>query len=253
MTTSSRREFILLAAAASVGCAAPGTKGPAPSDSPPVVRAPAVGQSWSYVKHDSFTGALVDTEINRVSAIGKSVEIELHSEKTGDKPMTYPSWGDGWWQGYMPTDTTIARAPTEVQKPWGMIVVDPHWSEVQAFEKAIPLWPSQLRPGWSITVGTYYKIPNSQETMPSQLTMRARRWESITVPAGHFTALRFYNIIDFRFPNATERTAALREENIWFAPEIGRWVVRESRGIFREDTGYEVKEGSYRWELLSWT
>jgi len=124
----SRREFIFLAAAASVSCAAARTKGLAPSNSPPVVRAPALGQSWSYVKHDSFTGALVDTETNRVSAIGKSVEIELHSEKTGDKPMTYPSWGDGWWQEYMATDTTIARAPTEVQKPWGMIVVDPHWS-----------------------------------------------------------------------------------------------------------------------------
>src|ERR1700675_1461197 len=131
MTTSSRREFIFLAAAASVGCAAPGIKGPSLSNPLPVVRAPAVGQSWCYRKHDSFTGALVDTEINRVSAIGKSVEIELHSEKTGDKPMTYPSWGDGWWQEYMPTDTTIARAPTEVQKPWGMVVVDPHWSEVQ--------------------------------------------------------------------------------------------------------------------------
>jgi hypothetical protein len=30
-------------------------------------------------------------------------------------------------------------------------------------------------------------------------------------------------------------------------------VKRESRGIFREDVGYEVKESSFRWELLSWT
>ena len=65
--------------------------------------------------------------------------------------------------------------------------------------------------------------------------------------------LRYYNIIDFRFTNVSERTAALRQENIWFVPEIGRWVVRESRGIYREDVGTEVKESSYRWELLSWT
>jgi len=101
-------------------------------------------------------------------------------------------------------------------------------------------------------VGTYYKNPNSEETMPSQLTMRAQRWESVTVPAGRFTALHYYNIIDFRFRDALERTAALRQENIWIAPEIGRWVKRESRGIFREDVGFEVKESSYRWELLSW-
>ena len=102
----------------------------------------------------------------------------------------------------------------------------------------------------STTVNTQYMIPDSQETMPSQLTMHAKGWETITVPAGRFAALRYYNIVDFRFTNASERTAALRQENIWFAPELGRWVVRESFGTFREDVGTEVKESSYRWELL---
>jgi hypothetical protein len=253
MTLSTRREFVFLAAAASIGCVAGETQIPATSDPAAVVRAPAVGQSWRYAKHDYFTGKVVDTQIDRVTKIGKSIEIESRSEMAEDKPITFPSWGDSWWQEYMGNETAVAPAPTEVQKPWGMIVIDPHWNELQAFEKALPLWPSELRPGWSITVGTHYKNPNTQETMPSQLTMRAKRWESITVPAGHFTALRYYNIIDFRFRDASERTAAIRQEDIWFAPEIGRWVKRESRGIFRESVGYEVKESSYRWELLSWT
>jgi hypothetical protein len=212
-----------------------------------------VGQSWRYAKHDYFTGEIVDTQIDRVTKMDKSIEIESRSETSADKPTKYPSWGERWWQEYMGTDTTITRAPTEVQKPWGMIIIDPHWSELQVFEKAIPLWPTQLRPGWSTTVGAKYMIPDSHETMPSQLTMSAQRWESITVPAGRFMALRYYNIINFRFTNVSERDAALRQENIWFAPEIGRWVVRESRGIFRDDVGTEVKESSYRWELLSWT
>jgi hypothetical protein len=253
MALSTRREFIFLATAVSAGCAGRGTKIPANSGPAPVVRAPVVGQSWRYAKHDYFTGKVVDTQIDRVTKIGKSVEIESRSETGGDKPITFPSWGDSWWQEYMGNETAVAAAPTEVQKPWGMIVIDPHWTEPQAFEKAIPLWPSQLRPGWSITVGTYYKNPNSQETMASQLTMHAKHWESITVPAGRFSALRYYNVIDFRFRDALERTAAIRQEDIWFAPEIGRWVMRESRGIFREDVGFEVKESSYRWELLSWT
>ncbi|HXC08989.1 MAG TPA: hypothetical protein VNV61_08670 [Steroidobacteraceae bacterium] len=252
MAMSTRREFVLLTGGAAVGCVARGTTAPAPSDSPPVVRAPAVGQSWRYAKHDYFTRSIVDTQIDRVSKIGQSVEIESRSEAAGDKAIKYPSWGERWWHEYMGTDTSAARIPTEVQKPWGMIIVDPHWSELQAFEKAIPLWPTQLRPGWSTNVSTQYMIPDSNETMPSQLTMSAQRWESITVPAGRFNALRYYNIIDFRFTNVSERTAALRQEYIWFAPEIGRWVVRESRGIFREDVGTEVKESSYRWELLSW-
>jgi len=253
MAISTRREFIFLAAAVSAGCVGRENEIPASTGPAPVVRAPAVGQSWRYAKHDYFTGKVVDTQIDRVTKVGRSVEIESRSEKVEDKPITFPSWGDSWWQEYMGDETAVAPAPTEVQKPWGMIIVDPHWSELQAFEKAIPLWPTQLRPGWSTTVGTQYMIPDSHETMPSQLTMRAQRWESITVPAGHFNALRYYNIIDFRFTNVSERTAALRQENIWFAPEIGRWVVRESFGTFREDVGTEVKESSYRWELLSWT
>jgi hypothetical protein len=253
MAISTRREFILLAGAVSVGCVARGTKAPAPSGPPPVARAPVVGQSWRYAKHDYFTGFIVDTQIDRVSKIGNSVEIESRSETSAEKPLEYPSWGAGWWQEYMGTDTHVVRTPTEVQRPWGMIVVDPHWSELQAFENAIPLWPTQLRPGWSTTMRTQYMIPDSHETMPSQLTMRAQRWETITVPAGHFTALRYYNFIDFRFKMESERTAAIRQENIWFAPEIGRWVVRESRGVFREDLGTEVNESSYRWELMSWT
>jgi hypothetical protein len=252
MAILTRREFILLGGAVSASCVAQGTQSPAPSGPPPVVRAPEVGQLWRYAKHDYFTGSIVDTQIDRVSKMGKSIEIESRSETSADKPITYPSWGAAWWREYMSTDTTVAQAPTEVQNPWGMIIVDPHWSELQVFEKAIPLWPTQLRPGWSTTVNTQYMIPDSHETMPTQLTMHAQRWESIKVPAGHFTALHYYNIIDFRFTNVSERIAALRQENIWFVPEIGRWVVRESRGIFREDVGTEVKESSYRWELLSW-
>jgi hypothetical protein len=253
MTMATRREFILLAAAVSAGCVAGEQKMPEPGAREAIVRPPAIGQTWRYAKRDLFTGAIVDTQIDRVARIGTAIEIESHSERAGDIPMRYPTWGDRWRHEYLGDDTIIAPASTEVQKPWGMIVVDPHWSELQAFERPIPLWPSQLRPGWSAIVGSYYRNPNSAEAMPSQLSMRAQRWESITVPAGQFTALRYYNIIDFRFRNASERTAALRQENIWLAPEIGRWVVRESRGTFREDVGYEVKEGSYRWELISWT
>ena len=134
-----------------------------------------------------------------------------------------------------------------------MVVVDPHWSEMQFFEKAIPLWPSELRPGWSTSVDTYYKIPGTDEIMPWQLTMHAERWEAVTVPAGRFMALRCYNIINFRFTNASERTAAQRIEHLWIVPEIGRWVIRKSMGTFREDLGSEVKESSYVWKLLDWS
>ena len=125
----------------------PRNQNTAPSGPPPVVRAPAAGQSWRYAKHDYFTRSIVDTQIDRVSKIVESVEIESRSETAEDKPITgILPWGESWWKEYMGTDAHIARAPTEMQSPWGMIVVDPHWSEMQAFEKAIPLWPGSCGP-----------------------------------------------------------------------------------------------------------
>ena len=250
MAATTRRAFLLSAAAVSVGCVARGTEAPSGAAS---VRQPGVGQTWRYAKHDFFTGAIVDIQVDRVTAVGQSIQIESHSEATPERPVRYPSWGATWWQQYMGHDSPAASVPREIQEPWGMVLVDPHWTELQAYEKPIPLWPTQLRPGWSNTVTTYYKIPDSNETMPWQLTMHAQRWESITIPAGQFTALRYFNLIDFRYTNVSERVAGLRKETIWFAPEIGRWVARESVGTFREDLGVEVDESSYRWELLNWT
>jgi hypothetical protein len=248
-----RRNFLLSTAALALGCAerepVPGT----PIGANARVRPPAVGQSWAYAKHDFFTGAMVDTQVDRVSAVGQTIEIMSHFETAQDNPITYPSWGTAWLRKYMANDRPAHRLPSEIQAPWGMVLVDSHWSQLQAYEEPIPLWPAQLRPGWSTTVGTYYKIPDSEETMPWQLTMGAHRWESITVPAGNFTALRYFNLINFRYTNISGRNAAQRKETIWFAPEIGRWVVRESSGTFRQDVTEEFNESSYRWELLSWT
>jgi hypothetical protein len=254
MAISTRRDFLLCAAAVSVGCATRGTESHAPIGlAAPTVRPPAVGQSWRYAKHDYFTGEVVDTQIDRVSKIGPSVEVESRSEAAEDKPMTYSSWGESWWRKYMRADAARIGGPIEIQNPLGMVVIDPHWTEMQSFKEAIPLWPSELRPGWSTVASTYYKIPGSEEAMPWQLTMHAQRWESVAVPAGRFIALRYDNFIDFRFSIFAERTAAQRREHLWFAPEIGRWVIRESVGTFHEQLATEVKESSYRWELLSWT
>ncbi len=253
MAIVTRRNFLLSTAALSVGCVERGPVWNAPTGADARIRTPALGQSWTYAKHDLVTGIMVDTEVDRISAVVRTVAIESHSGTTEDAPVVYPSWGPRWSRKYSDHTRFAGRLPGEVQDPWGMVLVDPHWTQLQVYEKPIPLWPTQLRPGWSTTVSTRYMIPDSQQMMPWQLTMHARKWESIEVPAGHFTALRYTNLIDFRYTNVSERVAGQRKENIWFVPEIGRWVVRESSETFYQDVGEEFNESSYRWELLSWT
>lgn len=253
MSLATRREFLLLTAAASLGYVSRAIPADSPGGATPVVRDPAIGQSWHYAKRDYFNGELLDTQIDRVTKIGQSIEIESRFESGESQPLTYSSWGAGWWRENMHGDTARAGGLIEVQRPWGMVVVDPHWSEMQFFEEPIPLWPSELRPGWSKVISTHYKIPGSDEAMPWQLTMDGLRWEAVTVPAGRFNAIRYFNFIDFRYSIFADRTAAQRIEHVWFAPEIGRWVKRESTGTFHEQLRAEVNESSYRWELLSWT
>jgi hypothetical protein len=85
--------------------------------------------------------------------------------------------------------------------------------------------------------------------------MAAHGWETISVPAGQFKVLRFTNMISFRSTDFSH-TDAQRQETVWFAPEVGRWVARESTGSYyiddsSVDTPYD--EAGYRWELLEWT
>jgi len=83
--------------------------------------------------------------------------------------------------------------------------------------------------------------------------MSSSGWEQITVPAGTFAALRFQNLINFENadPNKVD---CIRKETIWFAPQIGRWVARESTGSCRiqGQIGNESLEDTIQWQLQSY-
>lgn len=139
MVIITRRHFLLSTAALSVGCVGRGTVASAPVGADAKVRPPAMGQSWAYAKHDLITGSMVDTQVDHVSAVGRVIEIQTQSEMAQRKPRVYPSWGARWLEQYGARDRTAGPLPSEVQDPWGMILVDPHWGELQAYEKPIPL------------------------------------------------------------------------------------------------------------------
>jgi hypothetical protein len=220
------------------------------------VRAPAADQSWRYAKHDLFTGALIQTQTDRISAVTSRIDIISQIDggrETVDPPA--PSGAAGWWRTHMSRPAPSGDLPGEVQEPWGMVLVDPHWSEVQVYENPIPLWPVNLEPGWRGHVKTRYKSAETGPGLDWDQVMRADDWETVQVPAGRFRTLRFTNSINF-VSSDFSRANCMRRETVWFAPEIGRWAARESRGSYSMDESVSddpYNESSYRWELMQWT
>ena len=195
----------------------------------PAVRAPQVGQEWVYSKKNVFNGKELAIITERVSSVGDQIVI---SRTTADG----------------------GQLPSEIQGPWGMISTDPHWSRVISYSPAIPLWPQNLSGNWSKQVNTKYQIAGYDDNFYNwNLYMSSSGWEQITVPAGTFAALRFQNLINFENadPNKVD---CIRKETIWFAPQIGRWVARESTGSCRiqGQISVESHEDSIQWQLLSY-
>ncbi|MGO9993190.1 MAG: hypothetical protein ACLPTF_11855 [Steroidobacteraceae bacterium] len=243
---------MLSTAALPIGCSI-SRRQPELTTPSPTVRQPVVGQSWRYSKHDLFTGALVDIQDEQIASVDRTVEINSRTESEKDEPAARTG-GLNWIRKYFDHPRTGGPLPSEVQDPWGMVLVDPHWSQVQVYETPIPLWPTQLQPGWQTHIKSKYRT-SDEAGLPWAQTMKAEAWESITVPAGQFKALRYINDINFTSSDLS-RANSVRRETIWFAPEIGRWVARESRGTYYFDESVaddQYNESSYRWELLGFT
>lgn len=253
MGTFSRRAFLAsIPVLSAAGCAARRSAVNLSSVNTDI-RPPAVGQFWRYSKTDPVSNLLIDTELTRVTSVGPTVELESLSENP-EQSMNR-SWGAPWLQPIKRGNTHAGPMPNEVQQPWGLVLVDPHWSQLQVYEKPIPLWPTILHPGWSDRINTKYRTAIDQAPLPWQLTMVAHRWEIVAVPAGRFQALRFTNLINFQSTD-NFRVDSQRRETIWFAPEVGRWVARESTGIYYRGDSVDDRQqrgNSYRWNLLSWS
>lgn len=229
----SRRTFIASAALAPVACGVPlgyqrGTPVAQPK-STPIVRAPQVGQEWTYVKRDVFDGKIREIITERVASVGSTIVIERRAD-------------DG------------SQLPSEIQGPWGMVQLDTSWPRLLSFKPAIPLWPEELTSNWSKQVNTKYSLGGYADNAYGwQEYMSAHGWESITVPAGTFLTLRYQNLINYESddPNKVD---CIRKETIWFAPSIGRWVARESSGSYQiqGQIGPVILEGSYQWQLSSY-
>jgi hypothetical protein len=230
-----RRILVLLSPALLVACIAgqpypTSTPLPQPTN-PPKVRAPQVGQQWVYNVRNVFNQELVDIVTERVASVGPQIRIERSGLKAG-------------------------RLPDEIQQPWGYVLQDPHWNPPQKFLKPIPLWPEQLVPGWSGFYRDRYQVvgyPDNDYYWGLNIT--ALQWEGVSVPAGQFPVLKYQNEAPFFTSNDFSRVANYRQEDVWFAPEVGRWVIRRSSGQYLWAGmfwGNALWEDYLEWELVSW-
>lgn len=201
---------------------------PSPS---PKVRAPQVGQEWVYQVRNVFNQEIVDTVTERVVSVGNEVRIARSGMKAG-------------------------VLPDEIQSSWGYVVQDPHWKPAQIFSKPLPLWPTQLQVGWKEFFTTQYQVPSYPNgSYYWGIEMSASQWERIKVPAGEFVTLKFHNEIPNFGSNDLFRIGNERQEDLWFSPEVGRWVIRRSTGRFVTAGVYWSNafwEDYLEWELISW-
>ena len=174
----------------------------------PQMRVPKVGQQWVYQVRNVFNQQIVDIVTETVVTISPQIRIERIGEKLG--PL-----------------------PDEIQEPWGYVVQNPQWNPPQRFQQALPLWPEKLIPDWSNFYRTRYQVVgNPNASYYWGLSSKALGWERISVPAGQFNVLKYHNENPYFESNDVFRVGNYREEDVWLAPEIGRWVIRRSLGRY---------------------
>jgi hypothetical protein len=234
--TVNRRCALLVAFALPAGCsiqplaALPTTPIPAPPGGPGSLRAPLVGQRWTYRQLDFFNSRLLDVVQETVVSVGPTIDVDRRADSG-------------------------AALPDERHAAWGQLLRDPAWDYPMNFETPVPLWPASLTAGEKVTANTRYRVDGGSFPFWIQVVCAVRRWERVTVSAGTFDTLRVERLIRLDHPDPT-RAETVRRDIMWLSPEVGRWVARETSGEYylvgsSRMWSYSL-EDHFRWELTAW-
>jgi len=192
------------------------------------VRTPAVGQQWVYQVRNLYNRLIIDEVTETVTATSPVVRIQRVSRKSG-------------------------ALADEIHASWGMIIQDSHWDYPITFSEPLPAWPLAFDLGRDATYEDRYQMvaePNYSAHWSLMIT--PRDWESMSVPAGEFTVLRYENLIHYTNDDPSV-VSSERKETVWFAPQVGRWVQRRSHGTeYFPGRGGDFHEDYLQWELKSW-
>lgn len=224
----SRRTTLAAGLALLTGCAAPpqGTERAEPVPAPRV----HAGDRWRYRRTDMYTGLARGEILATVTATAPTLVVEQTLDGTPAGRETY----DGAWN----------------------VVDEPIYELAQTFLTPTTIVPAGAIPGQRVSSVRRYRLPGQPDNAYywGEL-LRVIGWESIDVPAGHFTALRIERQITFESPLSWQRLDCVRRDVIWYAPEVNRWVRRWTEGSWRLPgfTRPQVREDKIDWQLLEYT
>lgn len=191
---------------------------------------PEPGQQWTYRQMNVFNGMQVGTLVER--------------RADGDTHRILRRTGSGH---------TLSD---ELHAAWGELRVDPGWDVPLHLEQPLPVWPQRLEPQrWATR--THYREPGGSYRYWVDQDAQLVGWERVQVPAGEFVAARIERRLRLQHPDPV-RLETRRRQWLWLAPEVGRWVARETTGQYTAPSGDRGSgdvylEDHFRWELTGWS
>ncbi len=244
---SAGRRNILLAGAAGIALPALGVAGCATSPSPAAssvrFEPPRVslGDRWVYQEINRYSRLPVSRTSVTVTAIEPVLVCSVQRE---------------------PTETqagAIARPDAPIEEryagPWE-VIHEPTYDLPLDFAEPVPLLPQALRPGETISERTSYTVPGYSGRYRWDQRLKAVGVERVTTAAGTFDCLHVQRRIFFAYPDVF-RFGSSRLDDLWYASEVNRWVVREWTGDYLHENsldrmGTRRREDWVRWELVAY-
>lgn len=194
----------------------------------PPVRPAARGQRWRYQLRNVYNSAVLDTVQESIDSVDGGITL-------------------------LRVSPTHGALPAEIHTRWGQVVQDPYWDVLQNHDQPLPLWIEPLQVGQVLRAQTRYRADGGSFKYWVQANARAVARERVTVPAGTFDVLRIERFIRLSHPD-TRRSETTRTDTLWLAPEMGRWVARETNGqyVVPAPRAALLREDHWRWELMDW-
>jgi hypothetical protein len=192
---------------------------------------PQLGSTWQYIKINQYNSEPVELiEEKLVSVDNQRFEIARQGQKS-------------------------TQSRIEVQQPWGMVKSDSDWDFDQTYDQEIPIYLDLNQENLSRNLHTQYQVGSSSYLLSISVYIRQYGWEIVKTQVGTFNALRIEKSIRFQHNDST-RIECSRIDRYWYAPEVGRWVIRETNGSYFYVSGRrrtDAREDFWRFELVSFT